>query len=117
MGYECKAYVVDVNHVGSLSWASVVATFDLCAIGYEHLNSYLDLFKKDVDYDLYLNYEKVTEDCYGKPLKSAKVGDIVAWLEEVMKEDNYRRFRPYLGLLKGFDSSEWENLEVIHFGY
>lgn len=117
MGYECKAYVVDVSHIGSLSWANVVSMFDLCAIGYEHLNSYLAMFKKDVDYDLYINDEKIAEDCYGDHLKSAKVEDLVAWLEEVVKKDNYRRFRPYLGLLKGFDPNEWKHLEVIHFGY
>lgn len=115
MGYECKVYVVDAVDE---RWADTVAVFDLCKIGEKNLTSYRNLFTKEVGYKIFIDDNTaVNEDRYGAPLKSASVEDVVAWLTEVVKVYKYRRFRPLLGLLKGFKKKDWPDLEVVHYGY
>lgn len=56
-------------------------------------------------------------DCYGKHIKAASVKEVVEWLEKEILVSDYRRLKPLLSLLKGFNEAEWECLEVLHYGY
>lgn len=113
MGYESRIYVVNVNE--STSYGQVIARFDLSNAGFNF--SYL--FKKQVDFDFYADdgNTKIKTDNYGEKLKSASIQDVIEWLETKGREIHYRRIEPLIGLLKGFDLSEWEDLRVVHYGY
>jgi hypothetical protein len=118
MGYESKLYVV--NKRGSLNgeskrWAEVVAVFNMCKFG-----DFNGVFIKETDCFIYADdgNTEITEDKYGDSLKEASVEDVIKYLEEYKDtQEPYRRVEPLLGLLKGFDVSEWEDLIILHYGY
>ena len=122
MAYESRIYIVDVHHLGEAKsgpviYAERIAAFDLSAMGYS--NGWKELFSKPVDYSIYAEDgdTKITEDRYGERLGCADLGKVIDWLEAAEKRNHYRRIPPALGLLKGFDTSQWGNLQVVHFGY
>lgn len=61
----------------------------------------------------------IEEDCYGEKLTTADFPTVIAWLEKEVKKDDYRRLKPLLSLLKGFDLSQWQDgeLQIVHYGY
>lgn len=77
------------------------------------------LFDKEIDYKLFIDNNEIDtdKDEYGEHLKYAKISAVVAWLEEELTRSNYRRLQPLLGLLRGFDEREWDELQVVHYGY
>ena len=113
MGYESRIYVVNVNK--SISYGEVIARFDLSKIG----NGFSDLFKNPVDFHFYAEDGDtiITKDSYGDEVKTASIQDVIEWLETKGREIHYRRIEPLIGLLKGFDFAEWEDLRVVHYGY
>ena len=67
---------------------------------------------------IYIGNNKITEDCYGEPLKEIPIKDMIKILKSVIKEGTtYRRYSPCLKLLQGFDTEQWEDLVVLHYGY
>lgn len=44
---------------------------------------------------------------------------VIEWLEKEVEKSNYRRLKPLLSLLKGFDLSQWRDgeMEIVHYGY
>ena len=96
--------------------------------------SFFDLFAdaKEIDFTLFVNqgdaWVETKEDCYGEHCKMVKLPDVIAYLENLTNSEEwgtYRRLAPLLGLLKGFDESQWEeatqrgndSLWVVHYGY
>lgn len=124
MGYESKLFIVDKHRkVGSLVhdvwmiYGEKICEFNLSKI------PGLSIIKNYPDTDCYIyaddgNHE-VTEDLYGKNLKEIPLKDMISILEKLAEEDQwkYRRFKPCINLLKGFDPTQWENLVVLHYGY
>ena len=92
--------------------------FDLCKVG----DFSYQLDKKYPDTDCYF-YDTdgntiITEDRYGDPLKEIPIEDAIERIEESMKgSPDYRRWAPCLALLKGFNTAEWSNLVVLHYGH
>ena len=120
MGYESRLYIVDKSDLAStkngklMVWCDIIAQFNLSRVPkiYEKVSAY-----KDTNGYFYYNNKEVTEDMYGKPLKEIPIGDMISIISEAMKNDCFRRYKPCLNLLKGFNPSEWENLVVLHYGY
>lgn len=115
MGYESKLYVIEKSDAGKdengKRWAEVIATFDLCKVNID--------FRKypATDCYIYQENEKIVKDCYGDPLKELTIKEAITEIENVATRDEYRRWKPILGLLKGFNADEWGELRVLHYGY
>lgn len=122
MGYESRFYIVKkgsliVEDDGKI-WGEVIASFNMSKVqdvymrikNYPKTNCY---FYSDI------GSEKVIEDRYGDELIEIPINDMIAIMGEVIKEDTeYRRFRPFLSLLLGFNLEQWyDNLVVLHYGY
>ena len=122
MGYESRFYIVEksencfTNEKGFV-WGDVVAMFDLCKAYqvFEKIKKY-----PNTNCYIYIGDNKITEDCYGDTLKEIPISDMIKILEKVIKNSDYeyRRYKPFLKLLKGFDSEQWnDNLVVLHYGH
>lgn len=114
MGYESKLIIVD-RHVwdSGYAFAEMIAEFRMCCLPWNHR----EIFKTPIDFDLYVGCEAVRKDCYGEHCKMAKPEVVVDALEKMAREEDYRRYNPIIQMLKGFDSNQWEDLEVVHYGY
>lgn len=138
MGYESKIYIVNVlSHKHTVinpdtqkpyldkngepmidnGYGQIVAMIDMCKMGYD--NGWRELFTKEIDYQIYAENgnESTNKDCYGEHIKSGDINAIIAWLENQIKKDNYRRLKPLLYLLKAFNPEEWDDLQVLHYGH
>lgn len=125
MGYESRIYVIDVHRekkkghkdYGKVRYAEKIVTFNLSCMGYT--NGWKNLFNKPIDYKIYADNgdETFDTDRYGERLKSADLGEVIHWLETRGNDQHYRRIAPVLGMLKGFDISEWDELQIVHYGY
>ena len=114
MGYESRLYVIQKSDVGmeeEKKWCEVIATFDLCKV---NIN-----FRKypETDSYFYEGNEKIVEDCYGEPLRELTIKEAIQEVENAATRDEYRRWKPILGLLKGFNEEEWSDLRVLHYGH
>lgn len=120
MGYESRIYVMNVHRnlpILDKPYAERIAVFDLSCMGYDP--RWTNLFQTPVDYNIYAldGNTILSEDNYGDSLKSASIADVIACLEEMETKEHYRRIPPLLGMLKGFDPAEWDDLQCVHFGY
>ncbi len=125
MGYESRIYIINrVEHKRPYCepwvFAEKIAMVNMCVMDYD----FRTLFDKPIDYTIHIEYpifvndrfENETDiDCYGEHLKYTTIDKVVKWLESHKVE--YRRISPLLGLLKGFNENEWDELQVVHFGY
>ena len=122
MGYESRLYIVEkstLKHINKEKvWGEVIAHFDLSKIG-----KAADKFLSYPDTDCFIyadnGNDEILEDKYGDNLKEIPIEDAIRILIEAAEKDNwyYRRFSPAIGLLKGFDLNQWDNLVVLHYGY
>lgn len=122
MGYESRFYIVDKTDIKSLDgkryWAQVIAMFDLCKV---HAVS-SPIWEKYNATDAYIyaddgNTEIIKDEC-GDPLIEIPIDDMIQLMEKVITSENYyRRYNPFLQLLKGFNKSDWKNLVVLHYGH
>ena len=124
MSYEHKVFVMEVargNHPDGTpyAFAQKVAVYDLCSLGNMCSESFQAIFTKETDYAIFAENgdEDTTTDCYGDRLMSASLGTVIEWLEEECAVSDYRRLRPLLGLLQGFDESQWYGIEIVRYGH
>lgn len=124
MAYESKIIIVDrrvnKNSKGEIIYlyGEKLADMMMGCMGYN--NGWKELFQTPIDYTLYIeNEDKATNnDKYGEHLKYTTISNVIEWLEkEIARGNDYRRLKPLLGLLKGFDEQEWTELQIIHYGY
>ncbi len=118
MGYESRIIVVDRHDQGHFVFAEKLAEIKMSKMGYG--NGWREMFSKPVDYKLFIDScnEDTDKDCYGEHLKSTNIQTVVDWLEtEIQNGNKYRRLQVLLSLLKGFDESQWTELQVVHYGY
>ena len=120
MGYECKIFIVDVTrwkpeNQSEQVYAEIIATMKMCRMDY----SFYKLFTEEIDYEIYAEdgNHTTSRDRYGDKIKSAKIDKVIEWLESEIERDNYRRLKPFLGLLKGFNPDMWNDLQILHYGY
>lgn len=120
MGYESRIYVVEKSTFASYSdgkvFADVIAMVDMCK--YPALNH--QVFTKKSDCYIYADdgNTHITKDQYDDELTEAPLSDVIKFLEdEIQRGEKNRRIKPLLGLLKGFDMEQWDNLVCLHYGY
>lgn len=121
MGYESKFYIVNKTTQKSLDnkryWGQVIAMFDLCKapMVYDRIREYP---KTDVYIYADDGNTVIDEDAYGADMIEIPIADMIQIIEKVItSEDYYRRYNPFLQMLKGFNKSDWSNLVVLHYGY
>lgn len=119
MGYESRIYVVEKSRLSpdddGKRFAEVLAMFNACKF-----SGLPDVFKRKTDCFIYADDDdtRIIEDQYGNELTEAPLADVIKFLEnEVQRGENYRRIKPLLSLLKGFDMEQWDNLVCLHYGY
>lgn len=129
MGYEMKFYIglkikefkgVDNSNY---DYFQKIAMFDYCCD-----NEVADFFDKNgVDSKVYgfFTQEDIEEikDKYGKEFKTVPISDLIRFLKKDYKGTDYRRYKPFLAMLKGFEATkekfETEDFElmIIRYGY
>lgn len=117
MGYESRVIVVNVNRHENYIYGEKIADIKMSKMG-----DFKKIFTKPIDYKLFITNEDedTDKDCYGDRLCSADIKTVVEWLETVPKNegwDDYRRIKPLIGLLNGFNEDNWNELQVVHYGY
>lgn len=117
MGYESRLYIV--KKCDAINYAEVIARYDCSNMGYD--NGWRELFNKPFDCKMYMEDGNtlIEEDCYGDKLQSADFPTVIEWLEKEVEKRDYRRLKPLLSLLKGFDLSQCRDgeMEIVHYGY
>lgn len=121
MGYESRLYIVDKSTLtydidgSDRRYAQIIAQFDLCKID----NSvFMDIDRySETDAYIYVDGNLTYTDCYGAVLTEIPLKDAIKIFSKAVKEHDYRRYKPCLGLLKGFDPTQWTDLVVLHYGY
>lgn len=117
MGYELRIYVVYKGKIydEEKRYAGVVAMFN-----FGKFAGLREVFKAKTDCYIYSDdgNTPILEDDYGDELTEAPLADVISFLEnEIKNGENYRRIKPLLSLLKGFDKEQWDNLVCLHYGY
>ena len=117
MGYESRLCIVKAFK--SMNYAEIIARFDCSNMGYG--NGWRELFSKPFNCAMYADdgNTQIKEDCYSDELKYADFPSVIAWLEKEIRKNDYRRLKPLLSLLKGFDLSQWPDgdMQIVHYGY
>ena len=124
MGYEQKFYIVekhdDINGIEECNdkcWAEVISMFDYSK-DYD-LAEFVDTVGKDSNCYIYADdgNTEVFEDDYGDSLKEVDIDYLIGYLEQ--HEDDYRRYKPFLMLLKAFSECKgsFKDLVVLRYGH
>lgn len=121
MGYESRVFVVDRNKIERKEgmfyiWGEKIADVKMSVM----YDGFTALFDKEVDYELYIDNEdeSTKTDKYGAIMTYTDCETVIDYLENLIAEgENYRRLTILLGLLKGIDESQWNEIQVVHYGY
>lgn len=127
MAYESRFYVVEKGLVSESIrdtagddkvWAEKIAMFDLCSVP-EVSN---EVHSKYHPTDCYIyednGNDMIVDDKYGDPLIEVPIKDMIDIIGRVIpKTGYYRRYLPFLAMLKGFSLNDWNNLVVLHYGH
>ena len=121
MSYESRIFVVERNEIEnrdgtSYVYAEKIADVKMCSM----YNGFKNIFDKEVDYELYIDSgEKSTStDMYGEKMKYTDVQTVIDYLENLIdRGETYRRLPMLLGMLKGIDTSQWNDIQIVHYGY
>ena len=121
MGYESRVFVVDRNELthgngASFVYAEKIADIKMCCM----YDGFTDLFDKKVDYELFIDdeNESTQTDKYGDVMTYTDCKTVIGYLEKLIENGkNYRRLTVLLGLLKGFNEEQWNDIQVVHYGY
>lgn len=122
MGYDSRFFVVDKSDIRSVDqpdifWGKKIADFDLAVV--PRISSIIHSKYPDTNCYIYADdgNTAILEDKYGDKLKEIPLQDMIQIVESDPELDTYRRLKPFLSLLKGFDISQWDNLVVLHYGH
>ena len=121
MGYESRIFIVNRNEINYNNgtpyvWAEKIADIKMSCM----YDGFTDLFDKEIDYELYINNgdEKTQTDKYGDIMTYTDCKTVIDYLEKLIADgEDYRRLGLLLGLLKGIDESQWNEIQVVHYGY
>jgi hypothetical protein len=120
MSYESRIFVVNRTEIDRGTnvyvWGEKIADIKMSSME----NGFSELFTNEIDYELYVdNSDEPTQtDKYGAVMTYTDLNTVIDYLEEeIANGDNYRRLTVLLGLLRGFDETQWNELQVVHYGY
>lgn len=112
MGYESRIFIVDKNEY----FAEKIADIKMSCM----YDGFINLFDKKVDYELYIDNgnESTQVDRYGDVMTYTDCKTVIDFLENLIASgENYRRLTVLLGLLKGINEEQWDNIQIVHYGY
>lgn len=123
MGYESRFYIVNKLPFGKkingkqMFYAEKIAAFDMSVV-----RSISDVIRDYPKTDCYIYADdgntEIVKDDYDEELTEISVKDLIEITENAIKRDDYyRRYAPFLNTLKGFNTKDWDNLVVLHYGY
>ena len=129
MGYEMRFYIglksKDMKGIDNPNYNHFqkIAMFDYCCD-----NEVANFFDKNgVDskvYGFFTQEDKdEIKDKYGEEFKTVPISDLIHFLENEYKETDYRRYEPFLAMLKGFEkvkhrfTNEATELMIIRYGH
>ena len=121
MSYESRIFVVErterkePNGNGWI-YAEKIADIKMSAMPI----SFANLFTKDIDYTLYIDSGEhdTNTDMYGIVMKYTDVQTVIDYLEKLIDSgETYRRLSLLRGMLKGIDTSQWNDIQIVHYGY
>ena len=114
MGYKSRLYIIEKSN--NINYGEKIAMFNLSCM---HDNEFRNLFNKEIDFDFYAENgnDLLKTDCYGDILKYTDITTVINYIEKISKNSDYRRLKPLLSLLKGFNLIQWRNLYIVHYGY
>lgn len=130
MGYESRIYVVNKNmnsiklpiviedvDYGERVWSEVIAMVDVCK--YSAISNFM---REQPKTDSYIYAEDgnthIVVDRYDEVMTECSIEELLEVVQKEIDEGvDYRRLMPLYSLLKGFNSAQWPNLRVLHFGY
>ena len=128
MGYEMKFYIGLKHKMKGIAnpkydYFQKMAMFDYC--GDNEVANFFD--KNGVDSKIYGFFtqedKEEIKDKYGEEFKTVPISDLIQFLENEYKDTDYRRYEPFLAMLKGFEKvkNRFENEEIeliiIRYGY
>lgn len=121
MGYESRVIIVDRNEIERKDgmpyvWAEQIADVKMSKM----YDGFTDLFDKEIDYELFIdNGDETTKtDKYGVVMRYTDCKTVIDYLEKLIADgEDYRRLTVLLGLLKGFNEGQWNDIQVVHYGY
>ena len=120
MGYESRVFIVNRSEIerknGIYVYAEKIADIKMSSM----YNGFTDLFNKKVDYELYIDDKDnpTQTDKYGDVMTYTDCKTVIGYLEKLIADgENYRRLTLLLGLLKGIDETQWNNIQIVHYGY
>lgn len=122
MGYESRVYIVQEwdGTPTDLAYGSEIATFDLGKIAYEPINgkTFRQLFDQPRTCDFYADdfNTVIKEDRYGDPIEKAENKEVIKWLREFCKKDNWYRPKILLSCLEALEKSG-VGYSIYHYGY
>lgn len=106
MGYESRIIVVNVVEypekiVGNAVFPKFSYVEEIASIKMGCMEQgFHQLFDKAIDYKIGtpdFEEKETDKDRYGCHIKSGDISRIIQWIEDKVREDNYRRLKPLLG--------------------
>ena len=120
MAYESRIFIVDRKENkfkdSTYVYADKIADVKMACM----TDGFIDLFDKKVDYELYVDNgdESTQADKYGETMTYTDCKTVIDYLENLIADgEDYRRLPVLLGLLKGINEEQWDNIQVVHYGY
>ena len=127
MGYDMRFYVVNKQGLRSdidgqaYYYGDIVASYEYC-VDYG-LATFVHDNSKPTDTYIYINDKETVKDCYGEFLQEIDIDTLLHRLEEKPCME-YRRYWPFVSLLRGFkevqdepDNEHFGNLVVLMYGH
>ena len=121
MGYESRVFVVNRNEINRGIDAPYVFAEKIADIKMSCMwHGFRELFNKKIDYELYIDNENeaTQTDKYGDAMTYTNCQTVIDYLEKLIANgENYRRLSLLLGILNGIDESQWDEIQIVHYGY
>ena len=121
MSYESRIFIVNRSEFENRDGTSYVYADKIADIKMSSMyQGFTDLFDKEVDYELYIDNddESTSTDMYGDKMKYTDVQTVIDYLEKLIDSgETHERIPLLLGMLKGIDTSQWNKIQIVHYGY
>lgn len=121
MAYESRIFIVNRSELDNDDGTTYVYAQQIADINMGRMDEdFLKLFNKEIDYELFIKDgdDSTQTDGYGDIMKYTDCKTVITLIEKLIDNgDDYRRLPMLLGLLKGINEKQWDNIQVVHYGY
>ncbi len=123
MGYELRLYIVQKSTLEGyqdtegMFYGEIISMFNLCKMNYEGVFHKACNSMRYTDCYIYSDdgHTPIIKDKYDERLREINIKPLIKILEKENQE--YRRMKPVINLLKGFDINKYHNIMVLVYGY